>query len=128
MPASPVTYLVDEGRKLVETTIREGFRYSDILACFAMMRADPRIRPDFDRVAVYEVSAAALTSAQVREMVESARVVPHGSGTKVAIVVPDDVTYGMMRMYELYGGQQGTSAGVFRSRAEADAWLRERDP
>lgn len=123
MSVPPVSYAVDEARRLVETTVRDGFTYADIAACFALLRADPRIQPDFNRLAVYEVSAARLSAAQIRDMVDAARRVPHGDTTRVAIVVHDDASYGMMRMYEIQGELQGTSARVFRDREPAYEWL-----
>lgn len=126
MPDSPVTYTVDEARGLVETTIREGFTYPDIVATFVALRTDPRIRPEFDRLAVYEATHVPLTTAEVRTMVEAAARVPHSTGTRVAVVVRCDVMYGMMRMYELYGDSVGIQVRVFRDRIDADRWLNRR--
>lgn len=126
MVDSPVTYTVDEARGLVETRIREGFTYEDIRAVFAALRTDPRIRPHFDRLAVYDVATTTLNSAEVREMVEAATRVPHSPGTRVAVVVGGDVMFGMMRMYEMHGDRLGMHVRVFRNRPEADQWLAER--
>lgn len=126
MPQVPVTYTVNEARGLVITTIREGFTYSDIVATFAALRSDPQIRPEFNRLAVYEATHVPFTSAEVRSMVEAAAHVPHTASTRVAVVVRCDVMYGMMRMYELYGDGLGIQVRVFRDRAEADEWLAER--
>lgn len=126
MPDSPVTYTVDEARGLVETTIREGFTYPDIVAVFAALRTDPRIRPEFDRLAVYEATHAPLTAAEVRAMVEAAARVPHHPGTRVAVVVRSDVMFGVMRMYEMYGDSVGIQVRVFRERIDAERWLNRR--
>ena len=126
MPPSTVTYTVDEVRGLVETTVREGFTYADIVATFAAFLTDSRIQPNFDRLAVYEATTAPLTSAEVRAMVEAATRVPHSPRTRVAVVVRCDVMFGMMRMFEIYGDGAGIQVRVFRDRAEADRWLAAR--
>lgn len=126
MPESPVTYSVDEARRLVEITIREGFTYTDIAASYGALRRDSRIGPEFDRMAVYEGTTVPLTSAEVRDMVAAGAALPHSSRTRVAVVVCSDVMFGVMRMYELYGDAAGIQVRVFRQRVEADLWLGQR--
>lgn len=41
----------------------------------------------------------------------------------LAIAAPTDVTYGMSRMFQAYQALPDLEIQVFRSRAEADAWL-----
>ena len=45
--------------------------------------------------------------------------------TVVALVAPRDIEYGTSRMFAMLGEQAGYTIGVFRSRATAEAWLRE---
>ena len=42
-----------------------------------------------------------------------------------AVVVPYDVAFGMARMWEILTERPGWSTRAFRSRPEAEAWLRE---
>lgn len=42
-----------------------------------------------------------------------------------AIVVPNEVGFGMARMWEMMTERPGWSTHAFRSRPEAEAWLRE---
>jgi hypothetical protein len=42
-----------------------------------------------------------------------------------AVVVPSDVAFGMTRMWEMLTERPGWSVRAFRSRPEAEAWLRE---
>lgn len=123
MPETPVTYTVDDARRLVEITIREGFTHADIMTCFSALRSDPRIRPEYHRLALYEGTAVPFTSAEVRAMVEAAARVPHTDRTCVAVLARTDLLFGMMRMYEMYGEGQGIHVRVFRERADAERWL-----
>jgi hypothetical protein len=46
---------------------------------------------------------------------------------RVAIVAPDDVAYGLARMYEAYQADSPSQTRVFRAEAEALAWLLSAD-
>ena len=47
---------------------------------------------------------------------------------KVAIVAPDDLTFGFFRMYEVYRQEDQIKLNVFRSEQEAIDWLRGEAP
>ncbi len=42
---------------------------------------------------------------------------------KIAFVAPDDLGFGMLRMYEIIGDNLGDEIKVFRDYSEAEAWL-----
>jgi hypothetical protein len=42
---------------------------------------------------------------------------------KLAIVAPQDLTFGMARMYQLFTERDAHQVGVFRTVTEAEAWL-----
>jgi len=48
------------------------------------------------------------------------------SGEVVAVVAPLDVFYGLSRMWSVFAEGTGWEIASFRSRAEADAWIRQR--
>lgn len=48
---------------------------------------------------------------------------PYAPGSLLALVAPDDVTYGLARAFEMTVEEGGRTVRVFRDRAEADAWL-----
>ncbi len=48
---------------------------------------------------------------------------PFSKGSRRAIVVGDDVTYGMARMYQILTDQHAHDLTVFREHEEAIAWL-----
>jgi hypothetical protein len=100
------------GRELIETTRRlvetgdaiRGVRYTLVL---------------FDEVTRVDVSAD-----DIRRLVEVDKdlmlLIPQ---TVIAIVAPKDEMFGLSRMWEMMVGVPGWETRVFRSRAEAEAWL-----
>jgi hypothetical protein len=48
----------------------------------------------------------------------------HDDHHKVAIAAPQDLAYGLARMYEAYTGELPTELKVFRSKDEALDWLK----
>jgi hypothetical protein len=43
----------------------------------------------------------------------------------VAFVVPDDFGFGMGRMWQAYADHTGAKSNVFRTRSEAEAWIKQ---
>jgi len=73
----------------------------------------------FDQVTKVDVSAD-----DVRRLIEVDRslveLIPR---TAIAIVAPKDELFGLSRMWEMMVGVPGWETRVFRSRADAEAWL-----
>jgi len=73
----------------------------------------------FDQVTQVDVSAD-----DVRRLIEVDRslveLIPR---TTIAIVAPKDELFGLSRMWEMMVGVPGWETRVFRSRADAEAWL-----
>lgn len=126
MPESPVSYVIDDARQMIEVTVWEGATSLDVLAYFNVLRQDARMRPEYDRLAIYDAAAVHFTAAEIRAMVDAATYVPHSAGTRVAIVVHSEVLFGMMRMYEAYSDVRGLTVQVFRNRVDALEWLAQR--
>lgn len=62
------------------------------------------------------------TIRRVAELFSAAGELSHSS-SKVAIVVADDLGYGLTRMYQVFRGGSGDHPTVFRSVDEARVWL-----
>ena len=90
---------------------------------------DPRLRPEM--TALYDYSAADtrnLTGDDMRRYVEGGDA-ERPRFKAVAIVAPDDVTFGFSRMFTILAeleGYAGTRVAV-RTVAEAEAWLQTLD-
>jgi len=64
-----------------------------------------------------------LASQDVEKVAEYARTIQMHPG-KVAIIAPQDLTYGLFRMYEVYRQEERIQLQVFRSTQEAIDWLK----
>ena len=53
---------------------------------------------------------------------ENLEIIPEGL---IAIVAPNDILYGLSRMWEILAEQSGLTTRVTRTRAEAVAWLKD---
>jgi hypothetical protein len=89
---------------------------------------DPRWQPGMDSlVDLRDLDFADLTSVQIRVIVDAQvrNKVKRGAGC-AAIVVSQEVAYGLVRMYAAYADQRvSLQPRVFRSYEEAQAWLDE---
>lgn len=71
-----------------------------------------------------ECTVGDFPSELVRDLVEiSVRVSSVNPRLRVALAVTPDLLFGIGRMWESLAAQTGWEAGVFRSLAEAEAWL-----
>ena len=75
---------------------------------------------DHSRVSEEEVDSASIR-ALARRTGETLELIPDGI---VAIVAPNDVVFGLSRMWEIQAEQPGLLTFVARTREEAIAWLR----
>ena len=121
----------DDGRGIVHTgsgTVTG----DDIVAChLARNREGPRLTgQEYGLTDFHQVTTLSLTMQDIQNIVavDHAAVPLVGRAISVAIVAPSDLSYGMSRMWEALVEQFGWATHVFRTRAEAVAWLRERHP
>ena len=71
-----------------------------------------------------EASLAPLCTEDIKKIVEcSVRNIENGERSKVAIVAPRNLEYGVSRMFQAYGGNFPFDVGIFRAMDEALAWL-----
>ena len=66
---------------------------------------------------------ANLTGHDIEQVAEHARTIQIQSG-RVAIVAPQDLTFGLFRMYEVHRKEERIQLSVFRSIEEAREWLK----
>jgi hypothetical protein len=64
-----------------------------------------------------------LTSHDIEIVAEHAKIIQMQSG-KVAIVAPQDLTYGLFRMYEVHRHEERVQINVFRTLQDAREWLK----
>jgi hypothetical protein len=85
------------------------------------LRADPLFDPTYRQLA--DMSEVTLNLVSADNVQETARDQYFAPGTRRALVVSDDTTFGLCRMYATYAESLGQVLSVFRERKEAEAWL-----
>ena len=119
-----ITHEVDTERELTVHTCRGIMAAEDLISAIqALYDSVPTHHHLWD---LTEADLSHVTGQDVREIAEfPTKYVPARVGGKTAIVSPSDAAFGLGRMYEALAGSAGQKATirVFRSLAEANAWL-----
>jgi hypothetical protein len=117
----PVDYRIDKENSVVFTTASGKVTAEEILTGRSHMADDPGFSPNMKQlVDMVGVSEVAITTKDLRGV---AACDPFGTGAKRALVGDRDVTFGMLRMYEVLSDRQDISVMVFRDIEEACEWL-----
>jgi len=127
----PIAYTIDHARRLVTAVGQGELTGDDIFGYQQEVWSRPEVRGYDELMDMTKVERIDLRSADhIKQLAEvSASMDAAASQSKFAIVAPGDYAYGLGRMYESYRRLEGRSTkrvGVFRSMAEAEAFL-ERD-
>jgi hypothetical protein len=120
----PVTYRIDPELRRIVTRCTENTTLAEVLAHFDELELDANCPVGADVL----LDLASMTSApnigQMRSAAEraadAARKVRFGS---IAIVVGNDLLFGMARVFEAFTERHFARTGVFRNREAAEAWL-----
>jgi hypothetical protein len=95
-----------------------------VTACIDEMKQDPRFRPEMaELVDVTRVTGVEINGDELRIIAEQNMYSPE---SRRALLVSNDLLYGLGRMYEAYCEiQNGAGIRIFRTRDEAQAWIME---
>lgn len=96
-----------------------------LVACIHELVTDPRFRPGA-RILIddTELDFTPLQSQDVRTVAQTViRVDERLGNSKVAIVVPSTLAFGLVRMFELLAGEAKVEVSAFYNRDDAAAWL-----
>jgi hypothetical protein len=85
------------------------------------LRSDPLFDPTYRQLA--DMSDVTLNLVSADNVQETARDQYFAPGTRRALLVSDDTTFGLCRMYATYAESLGQVVSVFRERKEAEKWL-----
>jgi hypothetical protein len=121
----PITYRIDERRDLVETTIYGRIDEAEVRAHAATAARDPRVHGCARAIVdISEWVESSVESGVVSELAMTSDAVVEPPGRKVALIAPSDSSYGLARVFQGFRtGTGGSDVQVFRTRAEAEAWL-----
>ena len=123
-----IEHTVDHQRKLVVVDGHDTVTGEEVFAYQRGVWSDPLLAGYDELVDMTRVDRVApFSSDRARELARlSAAMDPPDSATKLAIVAPDDLLFGLSRMYEAFREAEPRSrkqVAVFRARTEAMAWL-----
>jgi hypothetical protein len=124
----PIEYTVDHDRRLVIARGRGILTSDDIFTYQTEVWSRPDVAGYDELMDMTEVERIDLRSVdRIKRLAElSASMDAAATQSKFAIVAPGDYAFGLGRMYESYRRLEGRSTkrvGVFRSEAEARAFL-----
>jgi hypothetical protein len=118
----PATYEIDKERRLVISSATGPFLMADGLGHQERLRKDPDFDPtysqlmDFTAVTEFKIGVDEVQALAQRGLFSAA--------SRRAIVVPNDLGYGLARMFEMFRENAGEfGIRVFRDRAEAVEWV-----
>ena len=119
----PSAFTIDAARSLVLSRGWGVLTDRDLLAHARALAVDPRFRPHFSQLTDFrDATGVDVTTATVREMAELS---PFGAGARRALVVPNDLIYGMARMFQMMRSGSPDQIDVFRELESAlVAWVR----
>jgi hypothetical protein len=118
----PWSYQIDVARKLVYTTVTGAITPAEANAFFETIRNDPAFDPHFSELLdVSNSDGSQFSTAKVRESANRSLYV---SPSRRAILVGDDLSFGLGRLYGTHVDLNGGPiVNVFRKREEALRWL-----
>ena len=117
----PETYEIDEARELVISRAWNSLSDRELRAHYDRLGKDQKFNPAYRQlIDVRDVNEFTLTSAV---MLGTALAHVFQSGTPRAIVVANDVQFGLARMFAAYSEADGQNVHVFREADAAKEWL-----
>jgi hypothetical protein len=117
----PCGYTIDLARSLVLSRGWDVVMDRELLAHVRILTADPRFARDFRQLAdLRDVTDVQITASTIREMV---KLNPFGAGARRAVVVTNDVVFGMARMYQILTDESPDELQIFRKVDDALQWL-----
>ena len=117
----PASYTIDHADRVVRTDSWGILTDSEILDLYARLAADPEFDPAYKQLCdLHKVAQIAASSETLRELANASI---FDKGTRRAIVVANDLDYGLARMFQTYCDLAGVAIEIFREREAAVAWL-----
>lgn len=117
----PGGYVIDTARRLVLSYATGELSAEDVANHQQALANDPDFDPSFSQLSDFtQVTKFAIDAAQV---ISRAAENPFGPGARRAFVAPTAVGYGFSRMFQMLTDLDGPELAVFKTLAEAKAWL-----
>jgi hypothetical protein len=125
----PMTIRVEllEAERLRVVSLEGSLSDPDLYEAFSALWLAPDYDPGLDElVDLTGVTGVGVTAAGLRRLADTSEALHRGTpAVRVAIVAPDNLLYGLSRMYEGFASASPSEHRVFRSFGDARAWLKE---
>ena len=118
----PHEYAIDTAKRLVKARMWGDLNRAEVLKAALELSADPRLLPGFSElIDLREASATSISAEDVRAIASA----PLDPAARRAFVVPDDLMFGLARMFATLREleQVPEDINVFRKIEEAETWL-----
>jgi hypothetical protein len=126
---SPISavYKIEKERRLVLSSGFGILNKEDILGHLDRLSKDPDFHPKFSQLADFtQITKLDLGPEDIRQLAQMALFSPL---SRRAMLVKDDLQYGLIRMFEIHRDLNGESGiRVFRNFDEAMTWIAIREP
>lgn len=122
----PITSLFKPEKRLIMSIHIGSVSDEEFLSFYERLFKDPRFDRSYNHlVDLRQTESNARSSEVLREFAEFAQKQYENTAAspKIAVVAPNDVSFGLARMYELFSGTIPWDFVVFRSMDAALAWL-----
>lgn len=117
----PTSYELDPTHRLVRSRAWGVLTEEESAALYDELSADPGFRPEFHQVCdMRDLERLEMSTGAVQAMAKCNLFSP---AARRAFVAAEDAHYGMARMLQALFEVEGKTIGVFRTMAEAEAWL-----
>ena len=114
-------YRIDSERRVIFSSATGVLTDEDLHEHQAQLLADPFFDPGFDQLWDFtRVSAVEVSPEALRHLAHSRS---YKASARRAVVAPDDLRFGMGRMFQLLHDEAPEELRVFRSLDEARRWL-----
>jgi hypothetical protein len=122
----PVHYTVDSELQVVFLIHLGDVDDDEALAATERLRLDPQVTPEHSYfVDLRDARSELRSTAVLRRLAEQSKQWRGNpsSNSRVAVLAPRDIAYGLARMFEVYTDAAETNFSVFRDLNEAADWL-----
>lgn len=120
----PVSYQIDHSRGIIHTKCSGDVTLAEVLDHFRVLSSDPECPARLDVLLDLSECTSETDSEQLRTVSHAiASVRDRVRFGACAIVAPTDLLFGIGRMFEAVAEERFRVTHVFRSVAQADAWL-----
>jgi hypothetical protein len=117
----PTSYRIDERLGMIFSSASGVVTDDDLRGHQRAVLADPGFDPRFSQIWDFQgVEDVEVSNEALRALAESKS---YSAESKRAVVAPRDVVYGMARMFQMLHEEAPEAFRVFRTPAEARAWL-----